>query len=312
MGHTARDNYRRKTGRKTIGPAFVQLYYYLLDSEAWHQLTFTARAAYIEMARLYNGVNNGTLAMGARRLAKQLPCTPNTAARVLHELDDAGFIEPTKFGSFGRKGKERRATEYRLTCYRCDVTGEIASKRFNPKKRHAATYRNLRQHASVFDTEGLQDEQTVSKTNTFEANFGPANVPNIDTHIDIYHAGSGEGEADLSSLPSSSLPSLVGQKNRARHRSIRHGRWNPLAAHGRSVIGLPAPARVIWGRRSWIRHARLAAPLQGMFSTLFMRRTRRESHSTLNWHRSSAERRRGYATAADQMGHGALGSAFPA
>jgi hypothetical protein len=216
MGNTARDNYRRRHGRKTHGPAFVQLYYYLLDSEAWHQLTFTARAAYIEMARLYNGVNNGTLAMGARRLAKQLPCTPNTAARALHELDNAGFIEPTKFGSFGRKGKERHATEYRLTCYRCDVTGELPSKRFNPKKRHAATYQNLRQHVSVFDTEAPQDEQTVSKTNTFEANFGPANVPNIDTHIDIYHKGSGEGgAADPSSLPSSLLPSLVGSNSRA-------------------------------------------------------------------------------------------------
>src|SRR4051794_16141018 len=122
MGATARDSYRRKRGRKINGPPFVQLHYYLLDCEAWHRLSLCARAAYIEVARLYNGTNNGRLAMSVRRLAALIPCATDTASRALTELELAKFLDVTKTGSFRRR--ERHSSEYRLTAYRCDVTGQ--------------------------------------------------------------------------------------------------------------------------------------------------------------------------------------------
>ena len=120
-----------RKGRKKHGQPFVQLYWHMLDSQAWHKLSMHARAAYIELSRLYNGTNNGRLALATRTLAKRMPCNQRTACRVLRELEDAGFIETVKLGSFGRK--DRRASEYRLTSYKCDVTYEPPSRTYNPK-----------------------------------------------------------------------------------------------------------------------------------------------------------------------------------
>jgi hypothetical protein len=130
MGATSRDNYRTKRGRKAKGPPFVQLHYFLLDSAAWHSLSVYARCAYIELARLYDGLNNGTLALSVRRLAEAISCNKDTAAKALTELEVKGFIACEKVGQFTRK--ERHSTEYRLTAYRCDVTGETATREFNP------------------------------------------------------------------------------------------------------------------------------------------------------------------------------------
>ena len=57
--------------RRYKGPQFVQLFYYVIDSPAYRGLTPLARAALIEFARLYNGRNNGYLAMPARVLAEK-------------------------------------------------------------------------------------------------------------------------------------------------------------------------------------------------------------------------------------------------
>jgi hypothetical protein len=100
MGDSARDNWRRKRGRKVKGPPFVQLYHHMIDSDAWHRLSVAARAGYVEIARSYDGTNNGALVMSVRRLAELIPCSINTAARILRELDDEGFIRPTKVGRY--------------------------------------------------------------------------------------------------------------------------------------------------------------------------------------------------------------------
>jgi hypothetical protein len=137
MSANPRDNYRAKHGKKKNGPPFVQLYYHMVDSAAWHELSLVARAAYVEVARLYDGLNNGSLAMSARRLAELVPCNKDTAARALTELENAGFLAVMKVGSFTRK--ERHSSEYRLTCYRCDVTGQPPSKEFDPSKKWKQT-----------------------------------------------------------------------------------------------------------------------------------------------------------------------------
>jgi hypothetical protein len=125
----------RKKRKGPGGPGYFQLFHNLTDSHAWHLLPPLYRCGYIELARLYNGENNGRLAMSARRLAHQIPCNKDTAAEALRALEDAGFIETVKFGRFARKADQRVSSEYRLTCFRCDATGELPSRKFNPQIR---------------------------------------------------------------------------------------------------------------------------------------------------------------------------------
>jgi hypothetical protein len=112
---------------------FLQLHHRLLKSHAWHCLTPLQRCGYIELAQLYDGTNNGRLAMSSRRLAMVIPCHRNS--RILQELEDAGFIDTVKQGKYARAAEARTASEYRLTDFRCDVTGEFPSRRYNERQR---------------------------------------------------------------------------------------------------------------------------------------------------------------------------------
>jgi hypothetical protein len=106
------------------------LEHYLLNSPAWRSLSLAARSAFIEIASLYVPGRNGRIAMSARRLADALPISRTTAARALQDLAARGFIEAVKAGGFNVKSGEGRATEWRLTLYKCDVTGATASRAF--------------------------------------------------------------------------------------------------------------------------------------------------------------------------------------
>ena len=114
---------RHRRGKKG-GPKFIQLYRFIKRSQAYHDLSLPARCALIELWDRYNGINNGMIGMGVRTLSEELNCSRDTASRVLRELDDAGLIRPTKVGVW--RGK--RATEWRLTFYRCDLTGDLPNK----------------------------------------------------------------------------------------------------------------------------------------------------------------------------------------
>jgi len=112
---------------------FVQLPYRLLKSAAWHRLTPLERCAYIEIAQIFDGKNNGHLAVSARLLASLIPCSLNSAYQSLRALEDARFVDTVKLGKYARKDEERLASEYRLTEFRCDATGEPPSRRYNPQ-----------------------------------------------------------------------------------------------------------------------------------------------------------------------------------
>jgi hypothetical protein len=124
----ARPQPPNRTGRRRHGPRFVSLPHYLLDSQAWRWASLPARAAFVELVKLYNGANNGRLALAARDLAARLRCSRATAARALIELERKGFIECTKLGAFSLK--QRHASEYRLTLHRCDVSLALPTKAF--------------------------------------------------------------------------------------------------------------------------------------------------------------------------------------
>ena len=182
---------KRKPYRRQKGPPFVLLYCHMLDSMAWHRLSPLARAAYIEVARLYNGTNNGSIAMSSRRLAGLVPCNKDTAAKVLRELEDAGFIETAKLGVFARKSEDRRASEYRLTCFRCDATSALPSRKFNPNIRWEPSERPAKPDANVRPnrTSGAFNDISVRPSRTLEPKIATRNVRPNGTHIDIHHGG---------------------------------------------------------------------------------------------------------------------------
>jgi Helix-turn-helix domain len=115
------------TGRSTT-ERFVSLPHYMLRSTAWQSLSPVAVKVYIELACLYNGSNNGRLALSARAAAERAGCSKNTAARAFTELVGKGFIERRSSGHFDRKTPH--AAEYRLTLHRCDRSGERATNHF--------------------------------------------------------------------------------------------------------------------------------------------------------------------------------------
>ena len=116
-----------KTGRSKFEGNYIKLPHYIFDCWAWSQLSANARCAWTEIVRVYNGSNNGRLAVPVRELADTLHISKSEAARTLQELTTFGFIEIAKRSSFARK---RLATEFRLTHLPCDLTGLLPPKTF--------------------------------------------------------------------------------------------------------------------------------------------------------------------------------------
>jgi hypothetical protein len=70
------------------------------------------------------------VALSARGLSERLRTSRATAARALNDLTARGFIEATRVGGFNLKSGERRATEWRLNRYKCDLTGQLPSQKY--------------------------------------------------------------------------------------------------------------------------------------------------------------------------------------
>ena len=107
---------------------FLMLEGFMMRSAAWRALTPNERAAYIELKWRYDGLNNGRIGLGCRELAAALHSSRDTAVRALAGLQEKGFTFKAKASGFSVK--TRTATEWRLTEYNCNVTGELATKDF--------------------------------------------------------------------------------------------------------------------------------------------------------------------------------------
>jgi len=121
----------------------VRLHHYLLKTSAWLGLSTAARAVYIQTALRYNGSNNGRIAFSGRDAASECNLARDTARRAFKELVDAGFLEETRHGGLIRK--TRIASEWRLTAYKCDLTGSLSSNAFMTR---GALVNENRQHKS--------------------------------------------------------------------------------------------------------------------------------------------------------------------
>ena len=133
----------------------------------------------------------------------------NTANRALKELVELGFIEETRHGGLSRK--TRVASEWRLSAFKCDLTGSPKTCLFMQRGTQARDNRQPRSRpqpsrinparlsqttvASVSndDTACLKrrsvNPPSVSNDGTLKPVLGGPPVSNDDTHI-IYHVGS--------------------------------------------------------------------------------------------------------------------------
>ncbi|MBV8848082.1 MAG: helix-turn-helix domain-containing protein, partial [Methylobacteriaceae bacterium] len=69
---------------------FIKIPHYIVRSFAWSQLTPTDRATWLELAAIYNGSNNGSIAASTRILADRLNVGKSTVALSLRKLEMFG------------------------------------------------------------------------------------------------------------------------------------------------------------------------------------------------------------------------------
>lgn len=122
----------KKSGRGPKEARHVRLYEYLARSQAWRRLSSNARSAWLEIGLIYNGCNNGKLAVSCRMLGEGMGVGKDAASRAILELENAGFLKRVKASSFSQK---KHAAEYRLTHLRCDVTGEAPTHDYRRSER---------------------------------------------------------------------------------------------------------------------------------------------------------------------------------
>ena len=174
MGSSQR---KRKGGRR-----FLQLYTNVKRSEAYHGLSVYGRAALFEMLERFTGVNNGMIGLGCRELADALNCSRDRAAKALRELDDSGLARPLTAGLW--RGK--RATEWRLTFFRCNKTGELPVLNWSPQ----SVWKDAKVRAEGHKEPLSPCGRTQERKNPIKAN--PLS-PSGRTHVDIYQGVTAAG-----------------------------------------------------------------------------------------------------------------------
>ena len=184
-------------GRSTT-ERFVSLPHWMLQSPAWRSLSPVARSVFIELAAIYNGSNNGHIALSARDAAERTRCSKNTASRAFAELIQKGFIDLCSRGHFDRKAPH--AAEYRLTMHGCDRSGERASKRFmcwhpaEPKSVAGPIRGTAGVTTGTVTNTAKENCRELSLSRDRKRHLEPISGPTTGTLI-IYQTGSGVEEA---------------------------------------------------------------------------------------------------------------------
>ena len=117
---------RRKHSKH--GPRYIQVFHWVMKTVAWQALTPNERCIYLEVKKRFNGSNNGEIGLGVREAADAIQVGKTTAHHALKRLTELGFIEVVTPSGFNRKN--RMATEWLLTEFKNDITGELAKKTF--------------------------------------------------------------------------------------------------------------------------------------------------------------------------------------
>lgn len=115
-------------GRTKSGERYVRLTNFMTGTLAWLSLTPAQRAVYCELARVYNGSNNGWLGLSVRTAAARCNINKDTAAKAFRVLEERGFIERVTQGGFSRKTPH--SAEWRLTEWPCDKSHAALTKAY--------------------------------------------------------------------------------------------------------------------------------------------------------------------------------------
>lgn len=84
---------------------FIKLDNWVFEHATYRALSLGARALHMEIIRVYNGHNNGSLYLSHRIAASRLGCCRNTVAKFYNELESAGFILKTRDHCLGAVGR---------------------------------------------------------------------------------------------------------------------------------------------------------------------------------------------------------------
>lgn len=116
-------NNKKRSKMTNPGGRFFQMHDWLLRSAAWRASTVFERCLYFELKTLYNGRNNGDIALSHREAQKLLNCSNKPVAAAFKGLLQKGFIRVARLGSFHWKtgGAGGRATRWILTEYPVDL-----------------------------------------------------------------------------------------------------------------------------------------------------------------------------------------------
>jgi hypothetical protein len=211
------------------------LRYWLLNSAAWKSLPVGAQALYVDIAKRYNGGNNGRILYSIRD-GVALRIGKSTVARLLDILQDRGFMVCTRKGYFSLK-TTKDASEWRLTEYASDHPPAHATKEFmrwqlpegadldsiNRQPSHHQKSRTrypqrdrtvpvAGPHGTCGGTVKSKKRQNGTCGGTIKAKNAPATVP-VAGHLQIPGDGSEPGIRALSRLN----PYTIVTKNGARH-----------------------------------------------------------------------------------------------
>jgi DNA-binding transcriptional regulator YhcF (GntR family) len=92
----------------------ARIYHYWLELPAWQTLSAQGKALLIIMSAIYRPTMP-VISMTDRTAAALIPCSRATAAKVLAELEDKGWIRVERVGARCKAGEKRRGSAFRLT-----------------------------------------------------------------------------------------------------------------------------------------------------------------------------------------------------
>jgi hypothetical protein len=139
---------------------YFQVHHYMLKTDAWRALSANARAVYLQIGARYTGSNNGKIVFSVRDAASERDIARNTAGRCFKKLVDLGFIEETRHGGLSRK--TRMASEWRLTAFRCDLTGASKTCLFMQRGELARGHRLARSRPQTGGRKPVRLSQTTA------------------------------------------------------------------------------------------------------------------------------------------------------
>ena len=182
-------NRHNQTGRSDAEARHVRLYHWIMRTQAWKALKPLDRAVYVEIASRYNGSNNGLISFSVREAAIAMQLTKSPAAIAFKNLEDTGFIVCTTKGGFSVNN--RRATEWRLTEFTCDITKQLASKEFTrwdgtfrfkkPRNKGSHTQNIVRPAGPIVSPAGQYDAASRTMVDKNRADGAAGRTINVDS-----------------------------------------------------------------------------------------------------------------------------------